>query len=148
MYNAIELGTSGIPIWLLFAPILIPTLHSSMLQDPWTVSSRFRRNSGVSYSLVDAAATIAIIDAAACQSYHQRRCPPKLSLIPPPAEGITNDVADGSYHQCCCPPKLALIFFPAKVNIMPPPAKTIIIDCLNYPRRLNKEKEQEQENRT
>ena len=45
MYNTTELGTSGIPICLLFAPILIPTLHSSMIRDPWTVNSGFRRNS-------------------------------------------------------------------------------------------------------
>ena len=32
MYNARQLGTSRVPIYLLFALILIPKLHSSMLQ--------------------------------------------------------------------------------------------------------------------
>ena len=40
-----DFGTTGIPIWLLSAPILVPTLHSSVFRDPSTVNSGFRRNS-------------------------------------------------------------------------------------------------------
>ena len=56
MYNATELGTSRILVWLLSDPMLVPMFHSSMLRDPWTVNSRFRWNSRVSCNL-------------ACQSY-------------------------------------------------------------------------------
>ena len=42
-------GAQTLPIWLLFflilIPILIPTVHSNMFRDPWTVNSGFRRNS-------------------------------------------------------------------------------------------------------
>ena len=47
----IELVTSGIPIWLQFASILITMVHSSILQDPWAVNSGFGHNSRVSCNL-------------------------------------------------------------------------------------------------
>ena len=50
----------------------------------------------------------ATIDAIVRQSKYQRRQPPELSLMPPPAKAIINVATRYSYHQCHRPPKLSL----------------------------------------